>query len=48
MGKSRVPKIDPCCTPLETHAGWENAFPKLTRSKSIYQMFRETNSIQFL
>ena len=32
MRKSRGPRIDPCGTPLDTHAGWENAFPKLTKN----------------
>ena len=31
MRKTRGPRIDPCCTPLNTHAGWENIFPKLTK-----------------
>ena len=29
--KSRGLRIDPCGTPLETHAGSENFFPKLTK-----------------
>ena len=52
MRESIGQTIDPCGTPLDTHAGWENTFPKLIqnniRSKPFYWMFRETNSIQFL
>ena len=56
MRKSRGPRIEPCGTSLDTHAGWENAFPKLTKKSFIYEirskssnwLFRETNSIQFL
>ena len=32
MRKSRGPRIDPCVTPPETHAGWENTFPRLTKN----------------
>ena len=31
MRKSRGPRIGPCGTPLDTHVGWENAFPRLTK-----------------
>ena len=31
MRNSRGPRIDPYATPLDGHAGWENAFPKLTK-----------------
>ena len=54
MRKSRKPRKDPCGTLRDTHVGWENGFPKLTknvydiRSKPIYWMFKETNSTQFL
>ena len=54
MRKSRGLRIDPCGTPLDTLAGWENGFPRLTknvlfmRSKPNYWIFRATNSIQFL
>ena len=30
--KTRGSKIDPCGTPLDTYAGWENAFPRLTKN----------------
>ena len=32
MRKSREPRIDPCSTSLDTHAGLENKFPRLTKS----------------
>ena len=32
MRKSREPRIGPCGIPLETHAGWENASPRLTKN----------------
>ena len=32
MRKSRGSRIDPCGTPLDTHVGWENAFPKLAKN----------------
>ena len=31
MRKSSGPGIDPSGTPLDTHAGWENIFPRLTK-----------------
>ena len=32
MRKGKGPRIDPCSMPLDTHAGWENAFPRLTKN----------------
>ena len=31
MRQSRGLRMDPCGTPLETHAGSENLFPKLSK-----------------
>ena len=36
MRKSRGPRIDPCGTPLDTLAGWENLW--LVNSNSVTQV----------
>ena len=45
MRKTRVPTIDPCGPPLDTHAGWENAFLRLTKNvlfmRSVRNQFTE-------
>ena len=42
MRSSRGPRIDPCVTPLDTHAGWENKFPELTK-KVLFMRSDRTN-----
>ena len=45
MRKSTGPRIDPWSAPVDTHADWENVFPKLTKKDvfikgSIYLRYK--------
>ena len=44
MRKSRGPRIDPCGTPSDTLAGWENALPRLTKNV----LFMRSDRNQFI